>query len=135
MGDNNWSGNSLIDELLQGKEVAKHLQLCLNTPSTSQETRELLVNKIIASFEKALAILNWNINTNANNINASNSSMRVCEPPISKHVTPTPTRDSPPFSPRSEDSDKDLRDQDHIPSKTIRYNLLFSPKFVLKIMI
>ena len=48
---------SLINELAQGKELAMQLQAHLNVPSSSQETREVLVHKILASYEKALSML------------------------------------------------------------------------------
>lgn len=100
MGD--WGGNNLINELVQGREATRHLQMCLNAPSTSLETHEMLIQRIIAAFEKALAMLNWNI---------GGSSVTVGEQ--SKHPAGLMSADSPPFSPCSEDSDRDLRDQDH----------------------
>ncbi|XP_027335908.1 probable WRKY transcription factor 53 [Abrus precatorius] len=65
----------LIDELMQGKELAK--QLCdhlvssslpsspssssttTSPPPSSHETNEVLIEKILISYEKALAMLNW----------------------------------------------------------------------------
>ncbi|CAJ1961270.1 unnamed protein product [Sphenostylis stenocarpa] len=51
---------SLIHELIQGKELTKQLgnHLVSSSPS-SYETNELLVEKILLSYEKALTILNW----------------------------------------------------------------------------
>ncbi|KAI4328890.1 hypothetical protein L6164_021210 [Bauhinia variegata] len=48
---------SLIDELTQGKELAK--QLCSHISSSSHETIEFLIGKILSSYEKALEMLNW----------------------------------------------------------------------------
>lgn len=49
---------SLVNELKQGKELAKQLRNHLN-PSSSEETRQFLVEKILSSYEKALSLLNW----------------------------------------------------------------------------
>ncbi|XP_054789251.1 probable WRKY transcription factor 30 [Prosopis cineraria] len=49
---------SLLTELLQGRDLARHLQMCLHEPSTSPETRDTLIRHIIAAFDKALAFLN-----------------------------------------------------------------------------
>ncbi|KAL5813167.1 hypothetical protein ACOSQ3_028117 [Xanthoceras sorbifolium] len=62
MGD--WEQNNLIRELTQGRELARQLQIHLNLPaatsnsSSSQEiTREMLVQEIVSSYEKALSML------------------------------------------------------------------------------
>ncbi|KAI4337944.1 hypothetical protein L6164_016306 [Bauhinia variegata] len=86
MGD--WDHKNLINELVQGKDLARQLQISLNAPSSSQETREFLIQKIVDSFEKALSAINWNTGS----------------PPLSG-------------SPRSEDSEKDLKDQEHNASR------------------
>ncbi|PON76543.1 WRKY domain containing protein [Trema orientale] len=49
---------TLINELTQGKELAKQLISHLQ-PSSSKETRDVLVGKILSSYEKALSMLNW----------------------------------------------------------------------------
>lgn len=49
--------NNLIKELNQGKELAKQLMNHLQ-PSSSRETRDFLVGKILSSYEKALSLLN-----------------------------------------------------------------------------
>ncbi|KAJ7965392.1 WRKY transcription factor [Quillaja saponaria] len=94
MGD--WEQRNLINELIQGRELARQLQICLNAPSSSHEDREFLLKKIITSFEKALAMLNC-------------SGFSVGEP--SQLIGgPIPMSESPPSlsgSPRSEDSDKE----------------------------
>ncbi|KAL5581342.1 hypothetical protein UlMin_013784 [Ulmus minor] len=53
----NWEQKSLINELNQGKEVAEQLMDHIKL-SSSQETRDLLVKKILLSYEKALSMLN-----------------------------------------------------------------------------
>lgn len=48
----------LINELIQGMEQAKQLKVQLGTKSTAQ-TRQVLVQNILSSYEKALSILKW----------------------------------------------------------------------------
>ncbi|MBA0864010.1 hypothetical protein Goshw_028629 [Gossypium schwendimanii] len=48
----------LINELLHGRELAMQLQAHLNLPSCN-ETHELLLQKIQASYDKALSLLNY----------------------------------------------------------------------------
>lgn len=48
---------ALIGDLNQGKELAKQLMNHLH-PSSSHETREFLVEKILSCYEKALSTLN-----------------------------------------------------------------------------
>ncbi|XP_028770431.1 probable WRKY transcription factor 53 [Neltuma alba] len=58
---NEWEQLSLISELIQGKESAE--QLCTRLSSSSSlEEKELLVEKILSSYEKALSMLNWGVN-------------------------------------------------------------------------
>lgn len=91
MGD--WDqNNQLMNELTQGRELARQLQVHLNAPSSSHETRQMLAQKIASSYEKALSILKFS------------SSVSVGEPqPAGLGI------ESPPLSgsPRSEDSDQD----------------------------
>lgn len=97
MGD--WEQNKqLINELTQGRELARQLQAHLNVPYSSHETREMLAQKITSSYEKALSILNF----------SSSASAGEPQLPVGLGV------ESPPLSgsPRSEDSDRDLKDQD-----------------------
>ncbi|CAL0305453.1 unnamed protein product [Lupinus luteus] len=101
MGD---SSNNLIHELLQGLELAKQLQKNLHVPSSSssRETHELLIQKIISIFEKALEMINW-------------KSGSLGEPSSQQSLGVTiRMSESPPLSisPHSEDSDRDLTEQD-----------------------
>ncbi|CAI9094284.1 OLC1v1029996C1 [Oldenlandia corymbosa var. corymbosa] len=54
----NWDYYTLINELTQGMEQAKQLRVRLSSAST--ETQELLLQRILSSYEKALLILKWN---------------------------------------------------------------------------
>ncbi|CAM8945314.1 unnamed protein product [Rhodiola kirilowii] len=49
---------ALINELKQGRELAKQLKNHLNPSTASSETRQFLVEKIISSYEKTLTKLN-----------------------------------------------------------------------------
>lgn len=51
-----WEYKTLVNELVQGMEKAKQLQFHLCSTSTSQD---LLMQRILSSYEKALLILNW----------------------------------------------------------------------------
>lgn len=48
----------MINELVQGMEKAKqlHSHLCSTSPSQAQD---MLMQRILSSYEKALLILNW----------------------------------------------------------------------------
>lgn len=55
-----WERMNLINELVQGMELAKQLHVHLNSPSSSSsshETREVLATRILASYGKALSML------------------------------------------------------------------------------
>ncbi|XP_054825436.1 probable WRKY transcription factor 41 [Prosopis cineraria] len=54
-----WEPSILMNELLQGMEAARKLSADFRTES-SVETRDLLVQRILSSYEKALLILKWN---------------------------------------------------------------------------
>lgn len=88
MGDSNSKRLLLQEELLQGLQLAKQLQIYFQMPSSSKETHELLIQRIISTFEKALEMLNWK----------GPSGSGSGSPPLSTG------------SPRSEDSDRDLHD-------------------------
>ncbi|KAF1865563.1 hypothetical protein Lal_00004939 [Lupinus albus] len=91
MGD---SPNNLVDELLEGLEFARQLQMNLHMPSSSQETSYMLIQKIILAFEKALQM----VNLKGGPLIESSSPLLSC-------------------SPQSEGSDRDFRDQDHNASR------------------
>ncbi|XP_028790838.1 probable WRKY transcription factor 30 [Neltuma alba] len=75
--------HDLINELLQGRDLARQLQMCVNAPSASPQTPDMLIRGIIAAFDNALALLNS---------------------PAAKHPT-----DSPPFSPLAQHSHKHIQ--------------------------
>ncbi|KAE8699820.1 Detected protein of unknown function [Hibiscus syriacus] len=58
-----WERMNLINELTRGRELARQLQAHLNAPSSDDETNQLLVQKIDASYQKALSMVNCNVNT------------------------------------------------------------------------
>ncbi|XP_059629096.1 probable WRKY transcription factor 30 [Cornus florida] len=100
-----WEQKNLIHhELTQGRELTKQLQTHLNVPSSSQEARELLVLKILKSYDNALSMLKWN------------GSVAELQPTAGGGGGAIGTSESPRSfsgSPHSEDSDREFRDQDH----------------------
>lgn len=64
--DGEFNLNELISELLQGRDAANRLQMCLNNapllPSSSSSSQdwscEVLANKVQASLDNALCMLN-----------------------------------------------------------------------------
>lgn len=115
-----WEQRNLINELTQGRELARQLQeayLNINVPRSSsshdQNPPELLVQKIQASYERALSMLNYcNITTTSSWLQQAAEN----QPPQSAVIRSVPD-ESPPSrstaSPRSEDSaDRDFKEQD-----------------------
>lgn len=101
------SSNSLIHELLQGLELARQLQMNLHvaSSSSSQESREVLIQKIISTFEKALEMVNWKGGSLGTEPSSQGVAIRMSDSPTLSG------------SPRSEDSDRDLRDHDYNASR------------------
>nr|AEO31476.2 WRKY transcription factor 6-1 [Dimocarpus longan] len=87
----------LEKELTQGKELAKQLRNHLN-PSSSNQTRDYLIQKILGSYEKALSVLNCGAS--------------VVEPKINISMLETPSSFAN-ISPRCEASNLDCEDQCH----------------------
>lgn len=107
LGD--WERKNLINELTQGMELAKQLQYHLNSPSSSSsshEAREVLAMRILASYEKALSMLNWRHPMGEPSQAAGSAG------PATFHRS-----ESPPSlgggTPPSGDSDRDFRDLEH----------------------
>ena len=93
----NWEQGTVISELIQGMEVAKQLRMHLGTTS-SVESRDFLVQKILSSYEKALLILKLSgpMGQPQHNVGATSG---VPESPLSING-----------SPRVDDLDKDNQD-------------------------
>ncbi|KAG8375086.1 hypothetical protein BUALT_Bualt10G0063600 [Buddleja alternifolia] len=91
-----WEYKTLIDELSQGMEKANQLRvhLCSTSPS---EAHDLLLQRIISSYENALLIVNW--------------SGSVGHVPVGAPTLAAPESSiSVDGSPRSDDMNKSLRD-------------------------
>nr|QWQ79487.1 WRKY65 [Juglans sigillata] len=84
---------TLIGELNQGMELAKQLMNHIHR-SSSHETREVLIGKILSSYEKALSALNWG------------AFVGQTKPIVSKTESPSHFGNS---SPRSEGSDPEYK--------------------------
>ncbi|KAK8588058.1 hypothetical protein V6N13_087008 [Hibiscus sabdariffa] len=54
-----WELKTLLNELKEGRESTNQLMKHLQPPS-SHQTRQVLLQKILCFYEKALSILNWN---------------------------------------------------------------------------
>ncbi|KAI3458035.1 hypothetical protein Pfo_014698 [Paulownia fortunei] len=97
-----WDLKNLVKELSQGRELAKQLQIHLNVQSSSHETREFLLHKILYSYDQALSMLKHG---------RPGAGAGGEAPP---GLTPAGTSDSPRSlagSPHSDDSDQDFKDQ------------------------
>lgn len=102
---------NLINELTNGRELAKQLQIYLSASSSSRDTRELLVQKILTSYNNALSMLRRSGPLGEPQVPAAGGSgggggggiggMGISESPRSLSG-----------SPRSEDSDKELDNRD-----------------------
>ncbi|KAL5052874.1 hypothetical protein RYX36_033556 [Vicia faba] len=101
----NWEQNTLINELIQGMDVAKRLKEELRTPY-SIDTRELQMQMILSSYEKALRILRSNEST---------SKSQTVSPVItSLPQSPVSTNGSP----LSEDFDATFQDRKEVKNKS-----------------
>lgn len=97
---------NLVNELTEGMELAKQLQMHLNVTTTttatsssssSNESRELLVLRILNSYDKALSMLKWN------------GSLGDHQQTIGRPESPRSLSGSP----HSEDSDLEHKDHEH----------------------
>lgn len=55
----NWEYKTLINELTQGIEHTKQLREHFHSTASTFENQELLLQKILSSYEQSLLILNW----------------------------------------------------------------------------
>ncbi|MBA0554064.1 hypothetical protein Golob_013193 [Gossypium lobatum] len=93
-----WEQGTLVSELIQGMQLAKQLRLHLGAPSSSVESRDLLLQKILSSYEKALLILKLSRPTEQPQQNVGGKTC-VPESPLTING-----------SPRSDDLEKDNQD-------------------------
>ncbi|OVA06826.1 hypothetical protein BVC80_1421g9 [Macleaya cordata] len=54
-----WDPKLLINELTQGRNLVNQLKIHLDDAGYSSSTAELLITKILSSFDEAILILNW----------------------------------------------------------------------------
>ncbi|KAK2664254.1 hypothetical protein Ddye_002828 [Dipteronia dyeriana] len=89
-----WEQKTLMSELIEGMEFAKQLRVHLGSTS-SVETTDVLVQRILSSYEKALLILKWpgsgstTVQAQQANIGAAVVNCCVPESPISINGSPT----------------------------------------------
>ncbi|XP_050236600.1 probable WRKY transcription factor 53 [Mercurialis annua] len=91
-----WEQKSLVNELTQGKELTEKLRNNLINSISSPEMRQILVDQILSSYEKALNLLNFDV------------SAIETKPVIHTLESPHSCANS---SPRSEVSDQDCKNQ------------------------
>ncbi|KAK2966501.1 hypothetical protein RJ640_019030 [Escallonia rubra] len=92
----NWEQKALVNELIQGIELAKQLRVEL-TSASSSESREALLQRILSSYDKALLILKW--------------SGSVAQPqPAGTYAGVPNSSVSADVSPRSEDFERGFKD-------------------------
>lgn len=108
---------NLINELTLGRELAKQLQAHIDAPSSSHESREFLVNKILNSYEKVLNMLNRNATVGVGETEQSTGTTIPMSESRSHQNTGLTIgmSDSPrslSTSPHTDDSDREFRDQD-----------------------
>ncbi|KAK4843098.1 hypothetical protein QYF36_003995 [Acer negundo] len=88
-----WEQKTLMSELIEGMKSAKKLRVHLGSTS-SVETSDVLVQRILSSYEKALLILKWpgpgstTVQAQAT-IGAAAANCGVPESPISNNGSPT----------------------------------------------
>ncbi|TXG71121.1 hypothetical protein EZV62_006056 [Acer yangbiense] len=115
VGDLEQNNNSLIiGELRQGRELARQLQRHLiNPPCLSQETREMLVQKIVSSYERTLSML---MNSNSSTSTSVVPGGADYQQPAVGAAAVQPTYgaglgvESPPLSGEDSDRDQELKD-------------------------
>ncbi|XP_010266466.1 PREDICTED: probable WRKY transcription factor 41 [Nelumbo nucifera] len=93
-----WDKNALLNELIKGREIALKLQVL--DPSSPAEMREMLVQKALITFDRALSILK------RNGLETETQSTQI----VAGGMVDSPRSDS--ASPRSDDSDRPFKDQD-----------------------
>nr|QDC33363.1 transcription factor WRKY6 [Medicago sativa]UVJ69257.1 WRKY transcription factor 41-like protein [synthetic construct] len=116
----NWEQNTLINELIQGMDVAKRLKEDLRTPY-SLGTRDSQVQMILSSYEKALQILRCNESTS--------KSQTVTPVITSLPESPASTNGSP----LSEDFDGTFQDHQEVKNKSKKRKV--APKWMDQIRV
>ncbi|CAL0318059.1 unnamed protein product [Lupinus luteus] len=66
----------LISDLMQGKELTKQLHDHMFSSSSSHETKQVLLEKILLSYEKALTKLKWEANVGNGETKITNVNMK-----------------------------------------------------------
>ncbi|KAI6707092.1 hypothetical protein NL676_010054 [Syzygium grande] len=119
--DNGWSyeQKTLISELIQGMDFAKQLRVHL-TSAPSTETRDVLMQGILSSYEKALLILKWR------------GSMPQSQPVVAVSGIPESPL-SVNGSPRSDDFEKGIGD--HLQNRDISKKRKMMPKWTDQVRI
>ncbi|KAK4758538.1 hypothetical protein SAY87_019839 [Trapa incisa] len=116
----------ISEQLIQGTNFAKQLKVQLNSPS-SAETREVLIQGILNSFEKSLRIFRWN-------------GPIKCQPqPVAAAALGTTSVPASPLSvngnPRDDDFDRDLAVNEQLDSREASKKRKMLPKWTDQVRI
>ncbi|TKY71019.1 WRKY transcription factor 41 [Spatholobus suberectus] len=85
--DKSCEQNALINELIQGMEVARKLKEDLSLPS-SVDTRDSLLQRILSSYDRALLILRWNAPISMSQIMHQGTKTSSPQSPVSVERSP-----------------------------------------------
>lgn len=88
----NWEKNTIANELIQGMEVARQLKFHLSSSTSSPETQQRLLQRILSSYDNALLLLNWN-ESSAVQPQAVPAMVSVPHSPISTDGSPGGSKD------------------------------------------
>ncbi|KAK2996710.1 hypothetical protein RJ639_041864 [Escallonia herrerae] len=119
-----WEQKTLIRELKQGRELARQLQVHLNSPSSSHETRQVLVSTILNSLDKALSMLKCGTAGGGGEQQTIGTLIAVSDSPRSFSG-----------SPHSEDSDRDIQDPEHKDSVSRKRKSSSTPRWTQQVQV
>ncbi|KAL2347971.1 hypothetical protein Fmac_001971 [Flemingia macrophylla] len=85
--EKSWEQHALVNELIEGMEVARKLKEDWSLPS-SADSRNSLLQRILSSYDKALLILKWNApisNSQTMHQESSQSPLSIQTSPLREH--------------------------------------------------
>ncbi|KAL8103100.1 putative WRKY transcription factor 53 [Apium graveolens] len=88
----NWEKSTIANELIQGMEVARQLKFHLSSSTSSPETQQRLLQRILSSYDNALLLLNWN-ESSAVQPQAVPATVSVPHSPVSADGSPGGSKD------------------------------------------
>ncbi|KAL1806023.1 hypothetical protein ACET3Z_029091 [Daucus carota] len=88
----NWEKSTIANELIQGMEVARQLKFHLSSSTSSPDTHQRLLQRILSSYDNALVLLNWS-ESSAVQAQAVPGVVSVPQSPISTEGSPGEFKD------------------------------------------